>query len=138
MSFLPPRCPDCGSKMVFITVDMSDQGGPDACTWLCDRPDHACGRVIGSYEPDPHDPVCAPAEWSCTVGTHNRLVEAPTPAEAAERFVMYTLLPFGAADPNGERFGRDGLGDPSYYINVAVQLQDGSSCNIPVYPESHR
>lgn len=58
--YLPPRCPDCNAKMVFITVDMSDQGGPDARTWFCDNPSRRCGRVLESYEPLDNALVCVP------------------------------------------------------------------------------
>lgn len=60
MKYLPPRCPDCNSKMVFITVDMSDQGGPEADTWLCAHPARTCGRTLGSYEPDTDECVVVP------------------------------------------------------------------------------
>lgn len=59
-AYLPPRCPDCEFPMVFITVDMTEQGGPPENTWLCHN--QACGRAIRSYDPRevPTLDVCVP------------------------------------------------------------------------------
>lgn len=56
--YLPPCCPDCGSKMVYVTCDMTEQGGPPEETWLCSK--YGCGRALQTYEPTDDDKVCIP------------------------------------------------------------------------------
>lgn len=39
-----PKCPDCGTQMVFIDEDMTGQGGPPEETWFCTNGE--CGLAV--------------------------------------------------------------------------------------------
>lgn len=56
MKFLPSRCPDCKSPMIFIDYDCTNQGGPPENTWLCSIPE--CGKALDTYKLKSEETIC--------------------------------------------------------------------------------
>ncbi len=124
MTFLPPRCPDCRTPMVFIAVDMTSQGGPPEGTWLCKN--QKCGRALESYEPQDGESICAPPEepdpltTSALVDVLARLILNNRLTEANREDTLGVLMKSGAfltfRPPKGPPYGvvfRGSHGDPN-------------------------